>query len=305
MTGHNEPEVVSADTLAQGGPGHDAELPLSQDRPVITGRTVLFAVLADPIAHVKAPDAINKLLRDRGIDGVMVPVHVGPADLASVVAGLKGMRNLAGFIVTVPHKSAMTALCDDVSARARAIGAVNVVRRTADGQLVGDMLDGLGFTEGLRQAGIALAGRSVYLAGAGGAASAIAFALVAAGVGRLTIANRTRTRSDALIERLSMQQSGVPIVSGTSDPSGHDIVVNGTSLGLHAGDPLPLDVSRLDARQTVAEIIMDPERTPLLAAARARGCRVQPGSPMLTCQLAMMADFMALRAATAVPATTE
>lgn len=305
MTGHSEANVVPTEAGTQWRSGHDAGFPLPRERQAITGRTVLCAVLADPILHVKTPDAINNLLRDRGIDGVMVPMHVGPGELASVVAGLKGMRNFAGFIATVPHKSAMTALCDDVSERARAVGAVNVVRRTADGKLVGDMFDGLGFTEGLRQAGIELAGRSVYLAGAGDAASAIAFALVAAGVSRLTIANRTRARSEALVERLSKQESGVPIAIGTSDSAGHDIVVNGTSLGLHAGDPLPLDVSRLDARQTVAEIIMNPERTPLLAAAQARGCRVQPGWPMLACQLGMMADFMALRAATAVPATAE
>ena len=260
----------------------------------ITGRTTLCAILADPILHVKTPDAINNLLRERGIDGVMVPMHVGPGELASVVSGLRGMRNFAGFIATVPHKSSMPALCDDVSDRARAVGAVNVVRRTVEGKLVGDMFDGLGFTEGLRQAGIELTGRSVYLAGAGGAASAIAFALVAAGVSRLTIANRTRARSEALVQRLAKQGTDVPISIGDADPAGHDVVVNGTSLGLRPDDPLPLDVSRLDARQIVAEIIMSPETTPLLSAARARGCRVHPGWPMLACQLGMMADFMGL-----------
>ena len=268
----------------------------------ITGRTTLCAILADPIQHVKTPDAINNLLRERGIDGVMVPIHVGPGELASVVNGLRGMRNFAGFIATVPHKSSVPALCDDVSDRARAVGAVNVVRRTADGKLAGDMFDGLGFTEGLRKAGIELAGRSVYLAGAGGAASAIAFALVAAGVSRLTVANRTRARSEALVQRLAKQGSCVPIRIGNTDPDGHDIVVNATSLGLHPDDPLPLDVSRLDAQQIVAEIIMTPETTPLLAAALARGCRVHPGWPMLACQLGMMADFMGLRAAPASPA---
>ena len=268
----------------------------------ITGRTALCAILADPILHVRTPAAINNLLRERGIDGVMVPMHVEPGALASVVSGLRGLRNFSGFIATVPHKSSMPALCDDISDRARAVGAVNVVRRTAEGKLVGDMFDGLGFIQGLRQAGIEPAGRSIYLAGAGGAASAIAFALVAAGVSRLTIANRTRARAAALVQRLAQQGSSVPIHIGDTDPAGHEIVVNGTSLGLHPGDPLPLDVSRLDARQIVAEIIMNPETTPLLAAARARGCRVQPGWPMLACQLGMMADFMGLSAATAAPA---
>lgn len=270
----------------------------------ITGRTMLCGILADPIQHVKTPDAINSLLRERGIDGVMVPMHVGPGELASVVSGLRGMCNLAGFITTVPHKMAMSALCDDVSDRARAVGAVNVVRRSAEGQLIGDMVDGLGFVEGLRQAGIEIAGRSVYLAGAGGAASAIAFALVEAGVSRLTISNRTRARSEALVGRLAKQGSGALFAIGDADPSGHDIVVNGTSLGLQVDDPLPLEVSRLDARQIVAEIIMNPETTPLLAAARARGCRVHPGWPMLAFQLGMMADFMGLSVAPAATASS-
>ena len=291
MTGPTEPTV--------------AGFPLARERQSITGRTALCAILADPILHVKTPDAINTLLRERGIDGVMVPMHVGPAELATVVTGLRGMRNFAGFIATVPHKSSMPALCDDVSDRARAVGAVNVVRRTAEGKLVGDMFDGLGFAEGLRQAGIELTGRSVYLAGAGGAASAIAFALVGTGVSRLTIANRTRARSEALAERLAKQGRAVPIGIGDSDPSGHDIVVNGTSLGLHPDDPLPLDASRLDPRQIVAEIIMNPETTPLMASARARGCRVHPGWPMLACQLGMMADFMGLSGATAAPAAPQ
>ena len=261
---------------------------------MITGHTTLCAILADPILHVKTPDAINNLLRERGIDGVMVPMHVVPGELASVVAGLRGLRNFAGFIATVPPKPAMLALCDDLSDRARAVGAVNVVRRTAEGKLVGDMIDGLGFIEGLRQAGIDPAGQSIYIAGAGGAASAIAFALVAAGVSRVTIANRTRARSEALVRRLAKRGTGVTISIGNADPAGHDIVINGTSLGLRPDDSLPLDTSRLDARQIVAEIIMNPETTPLLVAAQARGCRVHPGWPMLACQLGMMADFMGL-----------
>ena len=69
-------------------------------------------------------------------------------------------------------------------------------------------------------------------------------------------------------------------------------MVNATSLGLSDGDALPLDVARLDASQTVAEIIMQPDETPLLAAARARGCRIHPGAPMLACQIELMAAFM-------------
>lgn len=260
----------------------------------ITGRTAIWGILADPIHHVKTPQALNALMDARGVDGVLIPFHVGASDLDTLVTGLKATRNLKGFVVTVPHKTAIVDLCDEVSEQAKAIGAVNTVRREADGRLVGEMLDGAGFVAGLRQGGIEPSGRSVYLAGAGGAANAIAFALAEAGVSRLTIANRTRSKSGDLKQRLAEHYPSVPVEIGTTDPFGHEIVVNATSLGLKEGDTLPLDVTRLTPHQIVAEIIMQPETTALLAAAKERGCRIHHGKPMLACQLELMAEFMGM-----------
>jgi len=259
----------------------------------ISGTTRVYAIIADPIHHVQTPQAMNSLFSARGEDRVMVPFHVNPAELAGVVAGLRGIQSLDGFIVTVPHKTAILPLCDTVSVAARQVGAVNVVTRLSDGTLHGEILDGEGFVAGLRQAGIELEGRSVYLAGAGGAANAIAFALAASGVGRLTIANRTQAKAQELVDRVAAAFVGVPVVVGSSDPSGHDLVVNGTSLGLREGDALPCDVTRLTAQQVVAEIIMQPAITPLLAAAQQAGCRIHPGLPMLLCQIELMAAAMA------------
>ena len=261
----------------------------------ITGRTWVFGILADPIHHVRTPQALNALMEKRGFDGVLAPFHVGAADLAAFVGALRLMRNLGGFIVTVPHKTAIVSLCDEVTESARRIGAVNAVRREADGRLIGEMLDGAGFVAGLRRSGIEPNGRSVYLAGAGGAANAIAFALAQAGVSRLTIANRTRPKAEDLVRRVAAFLPAAKVEIGSPDPSGHDLVVNATSLGLKDGDPPPLDADRLDGSQVVAEIIMQPETTALLAAAAACGCRVHPGKPMLTCQLDLMADFMGMR----------
>ena len=258
----------------------------------ITGHTRIFAILADPIHHVKTPQGINSLLDEAGFDGVMMPIHVGPEDLATMVQGLRRMKNLGGFVVTVPHKTAMPALCDELTPSAARIGAVNVVHRTADGRFIGGMLDGEGFVAGLRSASIELVGRSAYLAGAGGAASAIAYALAEAGVARLTIANRTTAKAAALVARMNEDFPSLAITVGTDDPSHHDLIVNGTSLGLREGDALPLNIERLAPEQTVAEIIMQPVETPLLRAAAARGCQVHFGAPMLASQIALMADFM-------------
>lgn len=258
----------------------------------ITGNTRIYGILADPIHHVKAPQLMNPVFEAQGFDGVMVPIHVKPEDLATVLQGLRAQQNFGGFVATVPHKTAMLAHCDELTDAARAIGAVNIVQRLPDGHLRGGMLDGDGFVAGLRSHGIEPAGRSVYLAGAGGAASAIAWALAVAGVSRLTVYNRTPDKARQLIQRVAKARPDLPLSIGTPNPSDHELVVNATSLGLREGDSLPLDASRLQPEQTVAEIIMQPEETPLLAAARARGCRIHPGKPMLACQIALMAAFM-------------
>ena len=99
----------------------------------ITGRTRIWGILADPIGHVKTPQMINAVAQERGVDGVMIPFHVAPSDLAALVKGLKGMKSLGGFVVTVPHKAAIVDLLDEVSPSARLIGAANCVRREADG----------------------------------------------------------------------------------------------------------------------------------------------------------------------------
>jgi len=258
----------------------------------ITGTTRIFGVLADPIHHVKAPQLINALFAAHDFDGVLVPIHVSPEDLGTVLTGLRRQQNFEGFIATIPHKMAMVAHCDELTDAARAVGAVNIVRRLPDGRLRGGMLDGDGFVAGLRSRGIEPAGMSAWLAGAGGAANAIAWALAEAGVSRLTVYNRTADKAQALIERTARARPGLPMALGSPDPSGHDLIVNATSLGMHPEDPLPVDASRLQPGQTVAEIIMQPAETPLLAAAAAKGCRAHPGLPMLACQIALMASFM-------------
>lgn len=258
----------------------------------ICGTTRLYAILADPVHHVQTPQLMNALFHQRGADRLMVALHVPDQALAQAVGGLRQLANLEGFIVTVPHKIAMLALCDEVSLHARQVGAVNVVRRSADGRLHGDILDGTGFVAGLRHEGIEPAGLAVYLMGAGGAANAIAFALAEAGISRLTIANRSQDRAQALQQRLLEVYPQLPVASGSRDPSGHGLVVNATSLGLRDSDPLPCATELLGSEQIVAEIIMQPPLTALLQAAEARGCRIHGGLPMLSCQIELMAAGM-------------
>ncbi len=260
----------------------------------ITGQTKLYCIVADPILQVKTPQTMNKLLAERAVDGILVPTHVPSAGLQAFMTGMRGVLNLGGIVVTVPHKTSIVAMCDEVTPAAATVGAVNVIRREADGRLIGDILDGKGFVAGLQSKGIEPRGQSVFLAGAGGAANAIAFALAGSGVSRLTIYNRTPAKAQDMIARIAKVYPDVRMEVGSGNPAGHDLVVNATSLGMVPTDALPFAVEHLTPDQTVAEIIMKPELTPLLEAAQKKGCRIQYGLPMLQCQIGLMADFMGI-----------
>lgn len=259
----------------------------------ITGNARLYAIVGDPVAHVRVPAVFNARFAERGTDAACVPLHVTAAGLAAAIGGLRALRNLDGFVVTAPHKHAMAALCDEVIGEGRLVGAVNAVRRTAAGRLVGDLFDGQGFVAGLRAAGHPPLGKRAFVAGAGGAASAVCFALAGAGVAAITIHNRTASRAEALARKLRAAHPACDARAGAADPAGHDLAVNATSVGLEPGDPLPFDVSALARTTVVAEVLMKPERTPLLVAAERHGCPIHLGRHMLDRQVDLMFEFFA------------
>ncbi len=260
----------------------------------IDGNTKLFAIVADPIGQVKTPQLLNALMRERQFNGVLVPMHVSAIGLADWFQSLRHIKNFGGLISTVPHKLAIAKLCDEVSDAARLIGAVNVVRRELDGRMVGEILDGKGFVAGLRSNNIEPKGQRVFLAGAGGAASAIAFALAEAGVANLGIYNRTHRKVHEMINRLHQIYPDLKVKLVDNSPVGYDLVVNATSMGMNETDPMPIDIAAIKADQVVADIIMKPEMTVLLTKAQARGCKIHFGLPMLRAQAALMAAFVGI-----------
>ncbi len=261
----------------------------------VTGKTAILGIFGDPVVQARSPQLLNALMARHGIDAVLVPLHVAPDGLAAAVAGLKAIRSFKGVVVTMPHKQAIIPLLDDVAPEAAQVGACNIVRRDADGRLTGSMFDGEGFVAGLRQAGHEVRGRRVFMAGAGGAASGIAFALGKHGAAALTLHNRNGARAEALAARVRMAWPAMAVTVGTADPAGHDIVVNATSLGMKPDDALPLDVAGLTAGMVAAEIIMQPETTAFLAAGAARGCALHGGQAMLAAQLELMLEFLEIK----------
>jgi len=257
----------------------------------ITGTTRLFGVIADPIDHVRACEVFNPRFRARGLDAVLVPFHVGAAELTAALDGFRALANLGGVLVTIPHKEAILDRVDAVGPQAERVGAGNVIRRTEDGRLEAENFDGLGFVAGLEAAGHPPAGRDVLLVGAGGAGKAIAYALAEAGVRRLVVANRNPARAQALAAGVRAVFPAVDTAAGAPDPRGFDIAINATSLGLKPSDPLPFDPAAA-AGAVIAEIVMKPERTPLVEAAAARGLKVHLGRHMLDHQVPLLARFI-------------
>lgn len=258
----------------------------------IDGKTRVIPHLAFPSAHLRTPPLFNARCRVLGLNAVVVPWEVAAGDLALALLGLRTIGSVAGMIVTIPHKEAVAPLCDRLEGIAAELGVANVIRRTGEGELVGALFDGKGFVAGLVGTGYDPAGKRALLLGAGGAGTALAHALLEAGVAELVIANRGRPRAERLATRLRALFPGRAIVAGEADASGMDLIVNATSVGLDGDPGIPLDPMAIAPSACVADIIMKPAMTPLLVAARARGARVHLGEHMLTAQIDHFIEFI-------------
>ena len=247
----------------------------------IDGSTRLFGIIGDPISAVRSPQVFNAMFTRQDVNAVIVPLHVGAAGLAAAWAGLKAMRNLEGVVITMPHKTPATTLVDHLGRTATLVGSINAARREPDGRWRGDTFDGHGCVEGLRMQEHEVAGKDVFLLGAGGAGAAIAVALAEAGVAKLVVQDTDVEKRDRILSRLAAAFSEVVFSSGALDGNARfDIAINATPLGMKEGDPLPFDPARLDRSTLVVDVITKPEITPLLERAAATGHRTHSGRHM-------------------------
>jgi len=257
----------------------------------ITGSTRVFYILGDPVAQVRAPEVYNHLFQRHGIDAVLVPLKLPTAALPGFLEhGLKA-ENIGGLLATIPHKAALFERLQPSDPVARIAGAVNAVKRHADGRLEAALFDGIGFVKGLDHFGIDVKGRRVLVFGAGGGGHAVAAALAQRAPAVLTIANRSRERAASLVERLRPLVGAAARVAESADPAGYDLIVNCTSQGLKADDALLFDPARVDAGAAVVDIIMSRQPTPLLRACRERGLKAEAGFEMLVQQIPEVVRF--------------
>lgn len=258
----------------------------------ITGSTTVYLVIGDPVAQVRAPELFNHLFERHGVDAVLVPAAVAPADLGEFVRGAFAARNMGGLWATIPHKAALLPLLAGCDRLGQVAQAVNAVRRRAEGGLEGALFDGLGFVKALDGFGVTTRGARALLVGVGGAGTAIAASLAERGVAELALFDLDRSAAQAVAARIGPEFPASRLVVATSaDPSGYDIVINATPLGLRAGDPLAFDPARLSPGAAVIDILMKNQPTPLLQACRAQGARAFPGFEMMIRQAPEYLDF--------------
>ena len=258
---------------------------------MINGSTEVIAHVGFPTHAFKAPMIYNPYFEQAGINAVVVPMGIHPEDYPVALRTLFRMSNIRGALVTMPHKITTVGLMDEITPTARVAGACNAVRRDADGRLIGDMFDGAGFVRGVLRKGLALRGARVLVVGSGGVGCAIAASLAAEGLTAIRLYDVQSASAEALAGRLRQQYPALEVHTGSNDPSGCNLVVNATPMGMNAGDPLPLDVAQLTPDTFVGEVVMKQEMTAFLTAAQARGCRVQIGSDMLFEQIPAYLEF--------------
>jgi shikimate dehydrogenase len=265
---------------------------------VISGRTTLIAHLGYPTEAFKAPMIYNPFFEKAGIDAVVMPMGIQAPDYPTFLRELFKVTNIRGALVTMPHKKTTIELADEVSPTARIAGAANALLKREDGTLLADLFDGEGFVRGVRRKGRNLDHASALVIGCGGVGSAIAASLAAAGVTRMGLDDAVVEAATTLGDRLSAHYPELKVSAGSADPTGYDLVVNATPLGMNEGDPLPIDMSRVAPSTFVGEVVMKTAVTPFLRAAQERGCQTQVGTDMLFEQIPAYLEFFGFGTAT-------
>lgn len=257
----------------------------------IGGSTRILAIIGDPIAQVRTPSVLNPLIQGAGIDAVLVPLHVPSSRFAEIINGIMGLANLDGLIVTYPFKERSLDLVQESTERARLVGAVNAMRREADGRWIGDTFDGVGLCRAV-ESRTAIVGSRVLLIGAGGAGRAIGLALAEASAAAITVVDLSAERARILIDMVRGFYPGCNITQGPASAPRYDIIINATPVGMRPGDGMPAEIARFSRAMTVVDIVLAPEPTPLLRKAAADGADTISGPAMIEGQAHAIMEFL-------------
>ncbi|RMG63912.1 MAG: shikimate dehydrogenase [Chloroflexi bacterium] len=252
-------------------------------------RHEIVGVFGDPVDENPAILMFEAAFKAKGLRWRYQNFHVRAEDLGAAMAGIRAMR-FRGINLTLPHKIAGLRYLDRITPEAALIGAVNTIVRDGDA-LIGANTDGKGFLMALKlNANLDPTGKRVVVLGAGGAARAIAVELALAGVRRVTIANRTAQRGEALAQLINDKTSAqAEFAWWRGDytlPEDTDIVVNATGIGLfpHMDDKPGVNMDSIKPGMLVCDVVPHPPRTRFLIEATAKGAKTLDGLGMLVYQ---------------------
>ena len=242
----------------------------------------LVAVLGSPISHSKSPLLHGYWLNRYNIKGCYVPIDVSSSNLKQVLNAMPKM-GFVGANVTIPHKETVLTFADQISDRASLIGAANTLSFMDGGKIYADNTDGVGFMENIRcnapkwkpTIGPAM------LLGAGGAARAVVASLLESGVPEVWITNRTKVRAEQFVADFGARLKTIDWVNSSVRLGDINILINSTSLGMVNKPPLNINLDRLNRKALVTDLVYTPLDTPLLRAARSKGCDTVDGLGML------------------------
>ena len=251
--------------------------------------TRLCAVIGNPVAHSLSPRMHNAAFAAAGLNYVYVAFQV--TDVEGCLRGMRALPSFRGMSVTIPHKMAVMPYLDEMDAMSHRVGCVNTITQEA-GRLSGTVTDGLGALRAITGAGVSLQDRRVAFLGAGGAVRAVAFALAdAGGLARLSILGRTASRVEALANDLR-RATPAPVHTGDLGTDleraikEHDVLIQGTPMGMHGHDPestlVPAAWLRPD--HVVFDMVYRPIKTRLIRDAEKAGCNTIAGLEMLLYQ---------------------
>ena len=240
-----------------------------------------FAVIGDPIAHSMSPVLHEEIYGQLGIDGSFEKVHVMPHSLRSFVESNK----LDGYNVTIPHKQSVIPFLDELDDSAQSIGAVNCVHNGK-----GYNTDWIGFTMAMEGNNINLKEKDCLILGAGGAARAIAYALIQSNVNSISIVNRTKKKADDLAQWIK-SIAGIPVNTQTHKRSNtQTLIINCTPLGMWP-DTESMPNVEIQNGQILADTIYNPLETAWLKTGKEKGAKTIGGLDMFIAQGLASADI--------------
>jgi shikimate dehydrogenase len=266
---------------------------------MIDGNTQIIAHIGYPTETFKAPMIYNPYFESIGVNAAVVPMGVKAQDYRDAFRSIFRFTNVCGALITMPHKISTVDMLDSISPAVRIAGSCNAVRKSAHGELIGDMFDGEGFVRGVIAKGRRTTGANVFIAGCGGVGSAIAASFAMAGAAHIHLFDPNTVLMENLAARILAEYPDLELSLASADPDGFEIVVNATPLGMNRHDPMPIDVTRIAPTALVGDVVMKQEITGFLLAAQARGCQTQIGIDMLFEQIPAYLEFFGFPSPTA------